>query len=110
VPDGWKALGVNAWHGSEVAAEFGDTVALRLFPGALLPITLTADPGVTKKDTWVAEYMMSMLAEFAETGSPSGVMGVPWPAYDYHDQYLDIGYKPIVKTGFTKLVEPVPPH
>ena len=53
---------------------------------------------------------MSMLAEFAETGSPSGVMRVNWPAYDYRDQYLDIGYKPIVKTGFTKLVEPVPPH
>jgi para-nitrobenzyl esterase len=110
VPDGWKALGVNAWHGSDVAAEFGDTVALKLFPGALLPITLTADPGVTEKDVWVAEYMMSMLAEFAETGSPSGVMRVNWPAYDYRDQYLDIGYKPIVKTGFTTLVEPVPPH
>ncbi len=110
VPDGWKSQGIYAWHGSDVAAEFGDTVALKLFPGALLPITLTSDPGVTEKDVWVAEYMMSMLAQFAETGSPSGAMGVYWPAYDYRDQYLDIGYKPLVKSGFTKLVEPVPPH
>jgi para-nitrobenzyl esterase len=111
VPDGWKALGITAWHGSEVAAEFGDTVALRLFPGALLPITLTADPGVTYKDVWVAEFMMSMLAEFAETGNPSvKKMGVYWPAYDHRDRYLDIGYKPLVKSGFTELVEPVPPH
>ncbi len=111
VPDGWKALGVNAWHGSEVAAEFGDTVALKLFPGALLPVTLTADPGVTYKDVWVAEFMMSMLAEFAETGNPSvRKMGVYWPPYDSRDLYLDIGYKPLVKSGFTTLVEPVPPH
>ncbi|HVP77585.1 MAG TPA: carboxylesterase family protein [Thermodesulfobacteriota bacterium] len=112
VPDGWKALGVAAWHGSEVAAEFGDTVALRLFPGALLPITLTADPGVTFKDVWVAEFMMSMLAEFAETGNPSvRKMGVHWPPYtEPQESYLDIGYKPLVKSGFTTLVEPVPPH
>lgn len=111
VPDGWKALGVDAWHGSDVAAEFGDTTALKLFPGALLPITLTADPGVTYKDVWVAEFMMSMLAKFAATGNPSGVMGVYWPAYNIStDQYLNIGYKPFVGSGFTKLVEPVPPH
>jgi para-nitrobenzyl esterase len=111
VPDGWKALGVDAWHGSDVAAEFGDTVALKLFPGALLPITLTADPGVTYKDVWVAEYMMSMLAKFAATGNPSGVMGVYWPAFtEPQEQYLNIGYKPLVGSGFTKLVEPVPPH
>ena len=48
VPDGWKSQGVFAWHGSDVAAEFGDTVALKLFPGALLPITLTSDPGVSE--------------------------------------------------------------
>jgi hypothetical protein len=111
VPDGWKALGVDAWHGSDVAAEFGDTVALKLFPGALLPITLTADPGVTYKDVWVADYMMSMLAKFAATGNPSGVMGVYWPAFtEPQERYLNIGYKPLVGSGFTKLVEPVPPH
>ncbi|MGB7572325.1 MAG: carboxylesterase family protein [Thermodesulfobacteriota bacterium] len=111
VPDGWKSEGVSAWHGSDVASEFGDTIGLKLFPGALLPITLTSDPGVTEKDVWVAEFMMSMLANFAETGDPSVQhMGVHWPVYDFRDQYLDIGYKPIVKTGFTTLVEPVPPH
>ena len=111
VPDGWKSEGVSAWHGSDVASEFGDTIGLKLFPGALLPITLTSDPGVTEKDVWVAEFMMSMLANFAETGDPSvRHMGVHWPVYDFRDQYLDIGYKPIVKTGFTTLVEPVPPH
>ena len=80
VPDGWKSQGVYAWHGSDVASEFGDTVALKLFPGALLPITLTSEPGVTAKDVWVSEFMMNMLANFAETGDPSvRDMGVHWP-------------------------------
>jgi para-nitrobenzyl esterase len=111
VPDGWKALGVDAWHGSDVAAEFGDENVLDLFLGALLPATLPLDPGITGKDYWVSEFMMSMLARFAATGNPSGVMGVYWPAYNIStDQYLDVGYKPLVKSGFSKLVEPVPPH
>jgi para-nitrobenzyl esterase len=111
VPDGWKALGVGAWHGSEVASQFGNVgMGLGMFLGALLPSTLPLDPGVTFKDEWVSEYMTSMLAKFAESGNPSGVMKIKWPAFDHRDQYLDIGYKPIVKTGFTQLVYPVMPR
>lgn len=40
----------------------------------------------------------------AESGNSSGVMRVRWPADDDRDQYLDIGYLPIVKTGFSELV------
>ena len=112
VPDGWKSQGVFAWHGSDVASEFGDTVALKLFPGALLPITLTSDPGVTEKDVWVSEFMMSMLAHFAKTGDPSvRDMGVHWPAYtDPQQYYLDIGFRPLVKPGYSTLVTPQPPR
>ncbi len=112
VPDGWKSQGVYAWHGSDVASEFGDTIALKLFPGALLPITLTSDPGVTQKDVWVSEFMMSMLANFAETGNPSVPdMGVMWPAYNSsHEYYLDIGYLPLVKPNYSSLVSPQPPR
>lgn len=111
VPDGWKELGVSAWHGSEVASEFGDFgMGLDLFLGALLPSNLPLDPGSTYKDEWVSEYMMSMLAKFAESGNPSDVMGVKWPAYDSRDRFLDIGYMPILKTGFSELVQPVLPH
>ena len=112
VPDGWKSQGVFAWHGSDVASEFGDTVALDLFPGALLPSNVSYDPGVTEKDVWVSEFMMSMLAHFAATGDPSvRDMGVHWPAYtDPHQYYLDIGYRPLVKPGYSTLVTPQPPR
>ncbi len=112
VPDGWKSEGVYAWHGSDVAAEFGDENVLDLFLGALLPATLPLDPGITEKDYWVSEFMMSMLAEFAETGNPSvRRMGVYWPAYkDPQQYYLDIGYRPLVKPGYAGLTTPQPPR
>ena len=112
VPDGWKSDGVYAWHGSDVASEFGDTIALDLFIGALLPATLPLDPGVTQKDVWVSEFMMSMLAHFAKTGDPSvRDMGVIWPAYtDPQQYYLDIGYRPLVRPGYSTLVTPQPPR
>jgi para-nitrobenzyl esterase len=105
VPSIWKSLGVVAWHGSDVAAEFGDTVALKLFPGALLPITLTQDPGVTEEDVAVSEYMMTMLVQFAETGDPS-VKGVRWPPFSLKsgkDWYIDIEYPVKAKTGYMEL-------
>jgi para-nitrobenzyl esterase len=112
VPDGWKSEGVYAWHGSDVASEFGDTIALDLFPGALLPASVSIDPGVTEKDVWVSEFMMSMLAHFAKTGDPSvRHMGVRWPAYtDPQQYYLDIGFRPLVKTGYATLTAPQPPR
>ncbi len=112
VPDNWKSEGVFAWHGSDVAAEFGDENVLDLFLGALLPATLPLDPGITEKDYWVSEFMMSMLAHFAKTGDPSvRDMGVHWPAYtDPQEYYLDIGYRPLVKPGFSTLTTKQPPR
>jgi len=55
--------------------------------------------------------MMRMLAKFAATGNPSvKSMGVYWPAYDDRDQYLDIGYPPLVKSGYSTLVVQQPPR
>jgi para-nitrobenzyl esterase len=111
VPEGWKSQGVYAWHGSDVAYQFGDLISLDLFPGALLPATVSHDPGVTYKDYWVAEFMMSMLAGFAKTGNPSvKELGVNWPAYKDRDLYLDIGYLPLVKEGYSTLTTPQPPR
>jgi para-nitrobenzyl esterase len=112
VPDGWKGL-VNAWHGSDVSYEFGDIgIGLGLFLGALLPTSLPLDPGVTDEDYWVADFMMSMLANFAATGNPSVKdMGVRWPAFEDRKQYyLDIGFRPLVEPGFADLATPQPPR
>jgi len=112
VPDGWKSQGVYGWHGADVSSMWGEETTLGVFPGALLPTTITMDPGLTDKDFWVSEFMMSMLAEFARTGNPSVPnMGVMWPAYKNPKQYyLDIGYLPLVKTGFATLNTQQPPR
>jgi para-nitrobenzyl esterase len=123
VPDGWKSQGVYAWHGSDVSSMFGDQTTLGAFLGALLPTTITMDPGVTEKDFWVSEFMMNMLANFAATGNPSVSvkdMGVKrankndkweWPAYKNPQQYyLDIGFQPLVKTDFATLTTKQPPR
>jgi para-nitrobenzyl esterase len=112
VPDGWKSQGVYGWHGSDVSAMFGDQVTLSFFLGGILQPTITFDPGVTERDFWVSEFMMSMLANFAATGNPSvDAMGVTWPAYKNPQQYyMDIGYRPLVKTGFTTLTTKQPPR
>jgi len=112
VPDGWKSQGVYAWHGSDVASMWGEESILGMFVAAILPYTVTMDPGITEKDIWVSEFMMSMLANFAATGNPSvEAMGVTWPAYKNPEQYyLDIGYRPLVKTGFATLTPWQPPR
>ncbi len=112
VPDGWKGL-TNAWHGSDVSYEFGDVgLGLGLNLGALLPKTLPLDPGVTQDDFWLADFMMSMLANFAATGNPSVQhLGVRWPAFSEPNQYyLDISFRPLVKTGYGDLATPQPPR
>lgn len=105
VPSIWKSQGVLGWHGSDVAYEFGDLTALDLFPGALVSSSVSHDPGVTQEDFVVSEYMMTMLAQFAETGDPS-VKGVPWPPFSLKsgkDWYIDIEYPVKAKTGYMEL-------
>jgi para-nitrobenzyl esterase len=112
VPDGWKSQGVYGWHGSDVSAQWGDEGTLAHNLGALLPATLTMDPGVTERDLWVSEFLMTAMANFAATGNPSvASMGVTWPAYKNPQQnYLDIGYLPLVSTGFSTLTAKLPPR
>jgi carboxylesterase type B len=112
VPEGWKSQGVYGWHGSDVSSMWGEEATINLFLGAPLPATLTPDPGLTEKDFWVSEFMMSMLAHFAATGDPSVKhLGVKWPAYKNPDQYyLDIVYRPLVMPGLSALTTKQPPR
>jgi len=112
VPDGWKSLGQYAWHGSDVSYMLGGLPILGMFPGALVPSSRPLDPGLTDKDDWVSEFMMTMLANFAKNGDPSvPEMGVTWPPYKNPDRYyLDIGYKPLVMPDFTSVTAKVPPR
>ena len=111
VPPNWIPYGQYGWHGSEVSAEFGNENYLPLFIGALVPSTLPYDSGVDDRDFWVSEFMMTMLAKFAATGNPSVKhMGVYWPAYDSRDQYLDIGYPPLIQSGYSTTQAPQPPR
>jgi para-nitrobenzyl esterase len=49
----------------------------------------------------VSDYMMDMWIRFAKTGNPNGGINVTWPQYNREkDQYLDIGERPVVKTGY----------
>jgi para-nitrobenzyl esterase len=116
VPTGWQDDGVFAWHGVDVALEFGDLTALNAFvgvplPGGGVPASTPLNPVLTKKDYWVSEYMMDMVTRFAETGNPN-IRGLPqWPAYDPHtDQYMDIGFPLLVKSGFSTLTTQQPPR
>lgn len=111
VPDGWRTLGQTAWHGSDVSYMLGGLPTMGMFPAALVPVTNPLDPGLTEKDFWVSEFMVRMLANFARTGDPSvPEMGLTsWPPYNDPDQYyLDIGFKPIVQSGFNSVVTRIP--
>ena len=113
VPDGWKKRGINAWHGIDVSAGFGDFQSVNRFVCGIVDPAQTfdfttfqiIDPELGPKDDWVAEYMMSMEAQFAATGDPNvpGNLTAWWPPYDERDFYLDIGYLPITKAGFSTL-------
>lgn len=110
VPDAWRALGQTAWHGSDVSYMLGGLPTMGMFPGALVPIAMPLNPGLTEKDYWVSEFMVRMLANFARTGNPSvPEMGVTWPPYKNPDQYyLDIGFRPIVQSGFNSVTTRIP--
>jgi para-nitrobenzyl esterase len=110
VPDAWRALGQTAWHGSDVSYMLGGLPTMGMFPGALVPISMPLNPGLTEKDYWVSEFMVRMLANFARTGNPNvPEMGVTWPPYKNPDQYyLDIGFRPIVQSGFNSVTTRIP--
>lgn len=112
LPYGWGSQGGMAYHGGDVSYLFGtlDNIAghygnlFRPRRGQEIP----ADPGIDSRDHWVSDAMMSMIVQFASTGDPNlsdedfARLGKSWrwPTLDWIDQYLDIGTKPIVKTGW----------
>jgi para-nitrobenzyl esterase len=119
VPTGWKSKGIfNAFHGLDVAYEFGFQPWVSFFWNTLFfpfptycGIFVPQDPGLDSKDDYVAEAMMTMWTQFAATGNPSVRGLVNWPAYDpVTDQYLYIDDPLQVKSGFSTLVEPTANH
>lgn len=114
LPYGWGSNGGLAYHGGDVSYLFGvlENIAGHygnLFrPGPRQDIP--ADPGLDYRDDWVSDAFMSILVKFAETGDPNldetafERLGRSWrwPRLDNNDQYLDIGIKPIVKTGWVR--------
>lgn len=118
MPKNWADQGAFAWHGSDVAYEFGTQEILVKNLGVLLPATLNPDPGINYRDDWVAHFMAYTLVQFAATGDPNlnayhrwhKNNKFFWPPYDDSDQYLDIGFPPVVGKGFSALSERQPPR
>jgi len=122
VPINWAwngTSGIYAYHGLEVSYQYGvvDTVA-RLYGTSLLPAgSVPVSPGLNEDDYWLQDMVMTMWANFAASGDPTRSKGQTrklitwdWPPYDSSDQYLDIGVPPIVSTGFSELVDKLPPR
>lgn len=111
LPKGWKIPTFYAYHGLEVAYQFGTIDKIYYHWGYLFtpPAGLPRDPEIDWKDEWVAEATMDMWTNFAKYGSPS-VKGLIWvPPYKQgSDNYLDIGYPVIIGTGYSALAAPVP--
>lgn len=121
VPDGWKTLGVKAWHGIDVSYGFGNHQSVSRFVYAIVSpfITLNSDftikdPLIGWKDDWVSETLMDLQVQFAATGNPTGTHPRKWhkesfwPVYDERDLFLDIGHPLLVRPGFSTLVEKLP--
>lgn len=132
VPINWAwngTSGIYAYHGLEVSYQYGvvDTVA-RLYGTSLLPVgSVPVSPGLNEDDYWLQDMVMTMWANFAATGDPTcakshkykkyckcnkkdKLITWDWPPYDSSDLYLDIGVPPIVSTGFSELVDKLPPR
>jgi para-nitrobenzyl esterase len=114
VPINWAEAGVYAYHGLEVSYQYGvvDT-AVRIYGTSLLPYDpdVPADPGINENDYWLQDAVMTMWTQFAKKGNPSvKSLGIKWPKYDSRDRFLDIGVPPLVSTGFSTLVDDLPPR
>lgn len=114
LPKGWNVPGFYAYHGLEVAYQFGTIEKIYyhygyLFSLSTLPPGFSRDPDIDWKDEWVAGATMDMWTNFAKYGNPS-VRGLIWvPAFrEGCDKYLDIGYPVIVNSGYSTLAGPVP--
>ncbi|MEW6184384.1 MAG: carboxylesterase family protein [Thermodesulfobacteriota bacterium] len=105
VPSNWRNFGLKAYHGLEVAYQFGTIDLIRFHRNALFaaPPGLPVDPGLDFMDVWVTDVTMKMWARFAAIGNPSIKGVVWWPDFDLKpglDRYLNIAYPLEVKSNF----------
>lgn len=105
VPSNWRNFGLKAYHGLEVAYQFGVIDLIKFHYNTLFaaPPGLPTDPGVNEEDRWVSEAVMRMWTRFAATGNPSVKGLVWWPDFEIKpglDRYLNIAYPLEVKSNF----------
>ncbi len=80
-----RALGLGAFHGTELPYVFGNFVA---------PFSSS------NADTAISDTMQGYWTRFATTGDPNGGMATAWPAHTVAgDEYLQIDRMPAVHTG-----------
>jgi para-nitrobenzyl esterase len=97
---------IKAPHAMELAYVFHGYGLLPLLVGNYVQGVTNPNPKTDWVDDWVSEAMMTMWAQFAETGDPSVKGLVKWPPYKYAtDQYLKIDYPLQVEYGFSSLIE-----
>lgn len=111
VPSNWEASGLQAYHGLEVAYQFGTIDTIQSHYNALFsaPPGLPEDPGIDEEDLFISEAAMTLWAQFARKGDPSVRGLVKWPDFrleEGKDRYLDIRYPLEVKAGFMEQYQP----
>ena len=112
VPSGWRKLGGTTGHGNELPYVFGfidlpwawSEMHIGSAFGQKRPDGVTTDAGVTNEDIQDDDEVMTIWAQFIETGNPSVNDLIDWPAWDSEgDKYADIGYPIQVKSGYSQL-------
>ena len=111
VPAGWKKDGCNSVHSMELPYVFGDwddTTGWWRSVGMIAQSSgaKTMNPGLTEHDRTVSEAMMNFWSSFAGTGKPKAKGTPDWPEYSIKsDEYIYIGEKLGVKSGFSKVAQ-----
>lgn len=111
VPANWEAFGLQAYHGLEVAYQFGTIDLIQSHYNALFaaPEGLPRDPGIDEEDRYITEATMDLWTRFARKGDPSVRGLIAWPDFrleEGQDRYLDIRYPMEVKSGFMETYRP----
>lgn len=129
VPSGWRALGVQAYHGIDLVYVFNDPegfVANYQFgltglsqdaigagdghaPAAQALVRRST--GYGENDARLADQVMTMWANFARCGDPSIPEVIDWRPYTQtEDSYLDIGARPRMRTGLGRAFDSTKPQ
>ncbi|GGC86555.1 carboxylesterase/lipase family protein [Halopseudomonas salina] len=125
-PSGWKARGVQAYHGAELAYMFNmpSSVITHYLLGLVIdpatgeslvigdlngngvsgsagdPADIYASAGFDATDGEVIERMLSIWTNFAKTGNPSITGEIEYPEYDAQtQQYVELSDVAEVKSG-----------